>query len=1046
MHMSLLKFTARLAVLTLLICLPVVAWAAQFDEVSADRPAEYMIYQYADISFVVKIDAAQAEFSAVTTGPDGAFIKESGVSGRRIGPVFQYLEADGKPRQLMIKVFPERTITRSEITLELIQLSPNERNSPGLARAYKLLSHGMERLHTDDTATWTSRVYSLRSAARAFSGLGMEEMRQWSEYYAAHLVLHQLGDEQTAIEFARDLQSASRRVGFEEIELAARTLESEALMTMVARARGENAERYHARLHQVLEGRIELSRQLGYRSELGRALYNDGIVFERQGKLEQAIERYQQALDATVAAGNVEFANEIRSTAAATYESQGSTSGAIGMLDDISGDLADSEDAEAVFERAESLLEKGRLLNRGFRFAEAVPVLEESLALQQGSGLGDLRGLTGLELSWAQFSLGQFEQALATAATALPRTPRSGNARVLARAYDSLAQISRHASQFRQMDSYREQQAGLVKSEPQRTEFLVESALDEWRRAGKPSSRALELLQDARRSAVSDGRALTGQRAALYQCLFAIELRGRGACSSAAVTEAHATIRQAGFPRLAVEADYLLAQLKRAEGNEQAARAGLGRLVDETRFYNAKFPGVLGAWYWLNRTELVQHYLELVVRLSPQVRGGYRDSSEMLLALEQVRLLEKVEAGSLVNVLEASDEHRDLMEQIGRQASAAPGGRAQVPEKQLHRQLERRREHYLDSERGLDSSQLERLLENSLKDQGMLLSYHFAADGVWVITFSSPHGARMRQLKRSGDIADRLDALRQAIATPEAAALTVDLDRLGSQLITPVGDVLRERVFLLATGPLNGFPFDALRYRGQFLAERREFVYLDSLAALADSDLRLTTDYGDRVFLAGNPQSGQELFSYRVASSREIEVVRDRFVGPGLNIVQGVALKRDEFLDERIGQATLIHLAAPGQMDLAVPSRSRLVLSDSGASSAGEFLFPADISRFELSSRLVVLSGTTTVASAASPFASRLGLVSDFLDAGVDTVLVATWPAGDTETADFMEDFYRQLERRPDVSLALAATRRDRINRGDGGNLSSWAGFQLHIR
>ena len=195
MQNSWLKLTARLAALTLLVSTPTVVWTAQSGEVSADRPAEYMIYQYADISFVVKIDAEQAEFGSVVSGPDGAFIKDSGISGRRIGPVFQYLEADGKPRQLMIKVFPERPLERSDIKLELIQLSANDRNSQGLARAYKLLSHGMERIHADDTATWTSRIYSLRSAARAFAGLGMEEMRQWSEYYAAHLVLHQLGDQ-----------------------------------------------------------------------------------------------------------------------------------------------------------------------------------------------------------------------------------------------------------------------------------------------------------------------------------------------------------------------------------------------------------------------------------------------------------------------------------------------------------------------------------------------------------------------------------------------------------------------------------------------------------------------------------------------------------------------------------------------------------------------------------------------------------------------------------------------------------------------------------
>ena len=65
-------------------------------------------------------------------------------------------------------------------------------------------------------------------------------------------------------------------------------------------------------------------------------------------------------------------------------------------------------------------------------------------------------------------------------------------------------------------------------------------------------------------------------------------------------------------------------------------------------------------------------------------------------------------------------------------------------------------------------------------------------------------------------------------------------------------------------------------------------------------------------FLAGNPQDGQDLFSYDMQVSAEVTAVTDAFVGPGLNIVQGVALQKDEFQDQRFAGAGLMHLAIPG--------------------------------------------------------------------------------------------------------------------------------------
>ena len=136
------------------------------------------------------------------------------------------------------------------------------------------------------------------------------------------------------------------------------------------------------------------------------------------------------------------------------------------------------------------------------------------------------------------------------------------------------------------------------------------------------------------------------------------------------------------------------------------------------------------------------------------------------------------------------------------------------------------------------------------------------------------------------------------------------------------------------------------------------------------------------MFLAGDPQSSPELFSYDVRVSPEISAVTDRFVGPGLHIVQGVALRADEFRDALFTGAGLIHLAMPGTIDLANPDRSRLLMSGAGEDSVVEYLSPSDIRKLHFQASLVFLSLTNTSGGGSSGFSNRLGFVSDFLDTG----------------------------------------------------------------
>ncbi|MEJ2385628.1 MAG: tetratricopeptide repeat protein [Xanthomonadales bacterium] len=501
------------------------------------RAAEYMIYQYPGVSLVVNVDTREAEFTAKVTGPEGALLTEAGVEGRRIGPVWLYVDSTDRPRQLMVHVQPRRAVDRADIGMELIQLSTDDANARRQAQAYRLLAHGMQRVYADDTSTWAQRGQSLRNAARAFSALGMERMALWADFYAAHLVLHRLDDVATTLEMTAGIDRAVRRAGFEEIALVNEVLSAEALLRGAEKAAAPQAADYYRRAHAALQSLADRAGRLGYPGEQGLSLYRDGAAWERQGDLERAIQRYEQALAIAASTSDTELLNRIRATTAAAYEARGSTSGAIGLLEAIAGDLPQT--AAADMERAKTLFEQGRLLNQAYRYTEAVPILEQALRLQQNNPAVSQWGRTGLELGRARYELGDLQEARGVLLESLPRAADTEPAE-RARAYGALAHMARFERRFDDMRRYRERQGALPEARPAVQAF--ESACDVVASQGDGSAAAVRLFARARDLAAASGETTVRDRAELHHCLHT--LHAGAACDDRRAAAAPGADRQ----------------------------------------------------------------------------------------------------------------------------------------------------------------------------------------------------------------------------------------------------------------------------------------------------------------------------------------------------------------------------------------------------------------------------------------------------------------------------------------------------------------------
>lgn len=1023
----------------LLVVLPAAAWAVQTGRVSQESPAEYMIYQYPGVALVVKIDAPEVTITSRIFGPEETLLMSSEVPSARIGPLYQFVPQADIPRQLMIKVSPERSIERSAISLELIQLPTADPNSADLAQAYRLLSYGTEQIYTNDTTTWAMKAYTLRNAASAFASLGWEEMRLLSEFYAAHLVLHKLNDELLAVEMAREIRIAARKAGIEWIELAALILESDSLTAAAGKSSGSVAQARYEQVHAVLDEVVLVAQRQGMQSEQARALYNDALIYRLQDQQEAAIRQLQRALNVSFSADNPDLVNEIRGTAAATYEALGSTTNAISMLQDIGAGL----EGGAAEEVTDNLFEKGRLLNDSFRYPEAAQELTQALELRQAdTAESGSWGPVGIELAWSWYSMGDMEQAAGMFLQAIPRTSLALNPTALFRAYHALGNIFRSQGEFSRMTQFREKQEALVESDSQRIEYLLDSALDAWRLDGPRSAVIDDVLTRAVQISSGSGLAAKGHRAAFYSCLQKIESGQGVVCSDKEVNRIYRSLRSSGLPKLALEADFILARIRRSEGREREASAAMTSLTAELDQILRTLPGVLGAWYWQSREEIFEEYMALALEQTGVAKGNMVDGASVLLVLDRIRSIESAEP-----LLSGRVPDQDTEEEFRSLIARLQNARGQEAER-LAIQSNSALETILASATSLPAALTARSLQNilgRLASDEVLLCYVMGASGNYVLA-GSRKSVSLEQLNNtSRSLPERLNGLREQIHDGSAVPMQ-QLEEMGQALLGPVTSRLVKRIYLLPEGALVGFPFSALRLNGEFLAEKHEVVELGNLSDATRFASNLPVTFSEHVFLAGNPQTSQRLFNYDLQLSPEISSVTDRFVGPGLQIVQGVALKADEFQDSRFTGADLIHLAMPGTIDLVNPSRSRLLMSGNGNDTVMVFLSPGDLRGLDLRASLVVLSRTAVAGSSPSGFENRLGFVSDFLDMGANAVLFSLWTVDDRDSAAFVNEFYDHLESTRDASKALWLTRKGRLKSGDAANLASWAGFQLFIR
>lgn len=996
---------------------------------------EYFIQQADDEDILITVSAFEAEFESRITGARGEELVRSGIKGSRIVPVFQYVYAPKSRRQIDIEVTSGLHTERTEFGIELTRLKPWDSRSSSVSQAYRLLSFGTEVDGEDSEANWTVKINSLVKAGQLFEQYGMLEMRLWSNYLAAHLVHFQLHDHSIVYNMTRQLLADLRGTRLDKIALATLQLQSLALIGLkrsdsLSRS-AETVDPVQAALSQA----ADLAESMGYFFEQARALYASGVEYAEQSLYPEALEKFQLAVKAADSVGSAELATSIRESIVQIHTIQGDNPATSEVLQEIESQLVEDGDGD---ELALNLLAQARLLISNYQYGQALEVLAGALNYENNSAI---RRQINFELAKVFYEAGRLDDALEYLKLA-GISPENGQKRRSNRVVDIgeglriLANIHRMRAEYAKMQRARSAQGHYPVSAGQ---YLYEQGLDTTARTGKSGGQAAALFKKSLEAANRVGHVELKNLARMQYC--AGVGSADSSCLKAVLYTSYESLLKAGIPRFTVEAMFLRAKVLDSEGQHGDALVIMEQLVDEMHMFRHSLTGVLGAWYWERREEVFDTWIRMLIADSK--RRNSRDASVSLLALSKTRTIESYTDIEL-NLSGSSDRHDRLRVLLAQRADSTGPAPDPDPGGEVNTGLDRLRADFRKNFGFLSRDGLSSYLR-SLDNEETVLTYHLApaVAQVWIAQKSR---VVRRDIANPNYLYKALQANREGLESDGRAAFNRKMDELGRLLLAPVSDLLTETIYWVPAGPLLGFPVDALRLNGRYLINSHDVVNLLSFPANTDPGRSLQAGSFEKIFLAGNPQDYSGDYATRLETSEEIGAVTDLFVGPGLQIIQGVALLPDEFESVEFRQAGLIHLSMPGFINLKYPGASGLELSESEYGPGRVVLQSQAIRAQDLSADLVFMSSTRISGRPFSDFSSHPGLVSGFIGAGAGAVIVNLW-AGDAESdVGFVSDFYIALNSSGDIAASLRKTRLRYLKQQRANGIHDWAGYQLYIR
>lgn len=306
---------------------------------------------------------------------------------------------------------------------------------------------------------------------------------------------------------------------------------------------------------------------------------------------------------------------------------------------------------------------------------------------------------------------------------------------------------------------------------------------------------------------------------------------------------------------------------------------------------------------------------------------------------------------------------------------------------------------------------------------GKTLVEYFALEGCIYAAVITKDAMRFVRLAPAGDVFQALrlvkfqlskahldEGYRARFAPALLRSVHTHLQALYEKLIRPFEDLLEVAdLVIVPYGPLHSLPFHALFDGSQYLIDRFGICYVPSASIFTYNQCGRFTRNSPSLILGIDDR--------RTPFIRE-EVQEVAKIVPGAKLLFGAEATGQKLFEE--GQACrFIHIASHGQFRPDSPLFSAIQLGDGPVN-----LY--DLYRTNLSVDLLTLSGCVTGMNAIEEGDELIGLTRGLLYAGACSLLLSLWDVDDRSTADFMREFYSDLQNHGKINAFRSATKKVR--------------------
>ncbi|MBZ5667286.1 MAG: CHAT domain-containing protein [Acidobacteriia bacterium] len=220
------------------------------------------------------------------------------------------------------------------------------------------------------------------------------------------------------------------------------------------------------------------------------------------------------------------------------------------------------------------------------------------------------------------------------------------------------------------------------------------------------------------------------------------------------------------------------------------------------------------------------------------------------------------------------------------------------------------------------------------------------------------------------------------------------LKSLYQELIAPIRHLLDARhIVFVQHGLLHYVPFHALHDGQSYLIDQFSISYAPSASVYAHCQTKPVNADGDSLIL-GVPDERTPAIREEVNALARILPKAKLFVGDDAT---------EDVLHTHGPRSKSVHIATHGYFRQDNPMFSSIRLGTSHLS-----LY--DMAHLQLPVELAVLSGCATGLNVITPGDELMGLVRGLLQAGAQSLVLSLWDVHDDSTKEFMVEFYTQLQ------------------------------------